>query len=227
MHDILAGLNVHANLITACATVILAVLTGTLWFENRRLRKAGSSPEVVAYLLPHPDGNGAIQFVLSNVGRGPAFDVAFTLKCDPEDFAAHKALLENDSARPPISVLPQDESVRALIGISFELAGNVDKGKIGPLKPFKVEISYSDAYGRRMARVSVLDITQFSGLRGILNKSNEKRVSDSLKKMEKQMAVIARNSAHLPNLLDITTLDDRYVQKANGDPKKSGNVGAE
>ena len=87
-----------ANYITASATVAIAGLTFFLWYENRTLRKAGSSPELVAYLSPHPDGHGGIEFVLANVGRGPAFDVTFDLICDEEDFKAHARSLEIDGA---------------------------------------------------------------------------------------------------------------------------------
>lgn len=217
MNQFFAVLNAHSSLITAVATTVLAVLTGILWFENRSLRKAGSSPEVVAYLLPHPDGNGGIQFVLANVGRGPAFKVGFTLEYDEEDFVTHKALLTNDITRQPISVLPQDEAVRALIGISFELAGNVGDVKIDPLKPFKVLLTYFNVSGKIMKREVMLDINQFAGLPGILAKSNERKISESLEKIEKQMSAIARYSSYLPALVDITKVGDRDVQKKQGE----------
>lgn len=74
----------NANAVTAIATAVIAaftmltaVLTRVLMAENRRLRKAGTEPEVTAYLIPHPDGNGAINFVLANIGQGPARNVTF------------------------------------------------------------------------------------------------------------------------------------------------------
>ncbi|UJW86905.1 hypothetical protein [Devosia sp. SL43] len=216
MQQFLADLNTNANLITAAATAILAILTGILWFENRSLRKAGSSPEVVAYLLPHPDGHGGVHFILANVGRGPAFKVAFEFLYDEEDFKAHDALLLNDAERTAIAVLPQDEKIKALIGISFRLYGQVDKADIGPLKPFTVRITYQDVFGSKLKRENIIDIRQFAGLLGVLEKSNERKVSQSLEDIEKHLAAIARQSARFSAFVDTTQMADTYVQKAKG-----------
>src|ERR1044071_331602 len=117
MQEILTTANNNANLVTAGATAVLAALTALLWFENRSLRKAGLAPEVVSYLARHPDGSGAIEFVLANVGRGPAFDVSFKFVANDEDFDAHDVALVNDSSRAPLGVLPQDEKMTALFGV--------------------------------------------------------------------------------------------------------------
>jgi len=62
MGNILDVLNYYSNLITSAATVILSIITIFLWFENRILRKAGFSPEVVAHLATCSDGSGADVF---------------------------------------------------------------------------------------------------------------------------------------------------------------------
>ena len=218
MDNFLFDANSYASLITAIATAVLALLTAILWFENRSLRKAGSSPEVVAYLLPHPDGHGGIHFVLANVGKGPAVDVTFELEYDEDDFKAHRVMLLNDPQRRPVSVLPQDEKIRALIGVSFELYGKIDQNNIGPLMPFKVRTTFRDVFGRKKRRERELDIKQFAGLLGILEKSNERKISESLEKIEKQMASIAKQSSRFTAFVDITEIGDNYVQKAKGDP---------
>lgn len=218
MEHLFAELDGYSNLITATATAVLALLTGILWFENRSLRKAGSSPEIVAYLLPHPDGNGGVHFVLANVGRGPAFNIAFDLDYDEDDFKAHGARLLNDPQRRPISVLPQDEKIRALIGISFELYGKIGEKDIGPLKPFKVRLAYNDVFGNKRKHERTLDIRQFEGLLGVLEKSNERKVSEALERIEKHMASIARQSSRFSALVDVTRIGDTHVQKAKGNP---------
>ncbi|TIW46190.1 MAG: hypothetical protein E5V71_05045, partial [Mesorhizobium sp.] len=101
----------YANLIGAASTFAIALLTVFLWAENRRMRKAGAAPEVVAYLTPHPDGHGGIQFVLANVGRGPAYGLTFEFIYDEKDFASHAVMLVNDKERTPLTVLPQDEKL--------------------------------------------------------------------------------------------------------------------
>lgn len=220
MIEFLSHINSYANLITALATAVLAVLTGILWHENRSLRKAGSSPEIVAYLLPHPDGHGGVHFVLANVRRGPAFNVTFNLDYDEQDFEAHHVMLLNDSERRPISVLPQDEKIRSLLGVSFQLYGHMGQNDIGPLKPFKVRTTFFDIFGQEMSRERVLDIRQFSGLAGVLEKSNERKISQALEKIEKHMASLAKQTASLSPFVDATKMDDVRLRKTKGDPKQ-------
>lgn len=208
--------NNYANLITAASTVALAALTALLWFENRRLRNAGIAPQVVAYLRAHPDGNGAVQFVLANMGKGPAFAVKFVLACDEADFDAHEVLLRNDTERMPMSVLPQEEKLASLFGIGFKLFGSVGEKRIPPLKPFSVSIEYCDVLGRKFESHRVIDIKQFAGLAGITAKSNERLAAQSLENIEKHMATIARQTGRFSAFVDVTQFSDQWVKKAKG-----------
>ncbi|MER9602263.1 hypothetical protein [Mesorhizobium sp. M0239] len=205
-----------ATAVSAVATGVIALLTAFLWFENRSLRKAGIAPEIVAYLSPHSDGNGAINFVLANVGRGPAFDVRFELLYDEQDFKSHDVMLVNDKERMPMTVIPQDEKIYALFGISFELYGQIGGADIGPLKAFKVKLRYLDVLGKEIARERTIDIKQFAGLRGVLAKAAERRIADSTEKMEGHLATIAKRSNSFAAFVDITEFQDRYVKKAKG-----------
>src|SRR5690606_3572045 len=208
----------YANAVTAIATTVLAALTFVLWGENRKLRKAGFSPEVVAYLQPHPDGHGGIQFVLANVGRGPAFNVRFDLEYDEADFAAHNAMLGNDMQRTAISVIPQNESIKSLIGISFQLYGKVGEKDLGPLKPFKVRTTYNNIIAQTMSRERVIDIRQFSGLLGVIEKSDQRKVSQSLEAIESHLAKIARQSTRFSAYVDTTSIADPHQRSAKGEP---------
>ncbi|MDP2372203.1 hypothetical protein [Reyranella sp.] len=216
MENFITWLNGYSNLITAASTVVLAALTAFLWFENRGLRKAGSAPQVVAYLLAHPDGNGAVQFILANIGKGPAFAVKFSLICDEADFDAHDVLLRNDAERMPMAVLPQDEILSSLFGIGFKLFGLVGDKRIAPLKPFSVSIEYHDVLGRKSKSQRVIDIKQFAGLAGITAKSNERQVAQSLEKIERHLATIARQSSRFNAFVDVTQLSDEWAKKAKG-----------
>jgi len=217
--NILDVLAEYAPLIGAASTAAIAVLTVFLWFENRTLRRAGSSPEVVAYIKPHTDGSGAIEFVMANVGKGPAFGIEYNFICDESDFEYHRVMIRNDSDRMPISVLPQDEAMKSLFGISFELYGDVGSKNIGPLKPFKVLISYADISGRRFKRERAIDIRQFEGLRGVLAKSNERRIASAIEKIEKHLSVISQQSQQSQRFsafVDTTELRDKFIKKTRG-----------
>lgn len=217
MSDMISALNDYSNLITATATGVLACLTAFLVIENRALRKAGLSPELVAYLSPSPDGTGAINLVIANVGRGPAFQVSLKLTYDEDDFRFHNAMVDNDPERMPQTVIPQDERFQMLFGISFELYGGKGEGDAEPLKPFCVHLVYKDLLGRTHKRSREIDIRQFAGLRGLLAKSNSRKVADSLEQIERHLGSLARQSSRFTALVDVTKLDDRYVQKEKGE----------
>lgn len=213
MKILLIELNHYSNLITAAATVALAVLTAFLCFENRFLRKAGAAPEIVAYLAPNADGSGAVEFVLANIGRGPAFNVKHAFAADDADFEAHRVMLVNDENRTPISVIPQGEKLVVFFGVGFELYGNIGKDKIGPLKPFAVRIEYSDIFNRRHMSNRFIDIRQFAGLRGIISKSNMRIMADSLEGIEKHLASMAHQTRRSSAMIHTTQISDQYVQK--------------
>jgi hypothetical protein len=73
-----------ASLTTAISTIVLTLttmvyawLTAVLAKENKLLRKAGTEPQIIAYLSPYPRIVGPLQFILANVGQGPALNVRF------------------------------------------------------------------------------------------------------------------------------------------------------
>src|SRR4051794_20647533 len=56
--------------------------------ENKVLRKAETSPRVVAYLALNPRAYGAIDFIVSNIGRGPATNVSYKIIAGGDDLNA-------------------------------------------------------------------------------------------------------------------------------------------
>ncbi len=213
--EMLEILNENAGAITAIATVVLALLTTALWVENRALRKAGSNPYITAYLRPHPDGTGGVQFVLANVGKGPAFDVKFSILADWDDFEMHKVLFQDDEDRAPISAVPESVEFHFLFGISFELARNRDD-EICFLKPFDVSVAYADALGRKHRSNCTIDLKQFSGLKGVLAKSNDKQIADSLSKIDKHLAAISKQSPSISPVIQASSFTDRVLRWLKG-----------
>jgi hypothetical protein len=214
-------MNGNASLVSAMATVAIAWLTFELARENRKLRKAGQEPQVVSYLIPHPDGNGAINIVFANIGLGVAKDMVFDIACDEADFKAHNVLMRTFRGGAPISVLPSGEKIVALFGIGFELYGSTGDDPIGPLKPFAVRTDFSDLDGRKRSTVSNIDIRQFDGLAGLMNKPVLREIEGTLKSMDKRFEVLARASKRFVNLVDETSMEDRVRRIRNGDAPES------
>ena len=214
--DIATKLNQFSSLVTAVATAILAIITILLWLENRSLRKAGSKPEVIAYLAPHKNGTGAVCLVIANVGNGPAFDVSISIDCDRSDFRSHNVILGDYVSQVPITAIPQGEKISVLFGVGYVLFGKVNGEQINVLKPFILKLNYKTVLGKIEKRSFVLDISQFAGIPGIVEKSNETKSAEALIKIEKHLAQMTKNTAHLYPWVDATMLSDQIVQKLKG-----------
>lgn len=207
-------LNENSGLITAIATIAIAWLTKTLARENRILRQAGTEPEVIAYLIPHPNGHGGINFVIENVGMGLAKDISFTFEHDEEDFKNHKVLLTNDENRLSFSFLPAKEKIVCLFGVSFELAGSQCNGKW--LKPFSVKIEFFDINNKKHNKTCQINFAQYKGLNGILDVPPIVTLSKSLEKIEKHLGAISQKTQAALNLIDKTNVENFTRQKAKG-----------
>lgn len=187
MSEILNGIAANQGVVTAAATVVIAVMayltwrvTRTLAHENRLLRKAGTEPKVVAYLTIPPLYRIFWNFVLANVGQGPARNVTFKFDADEEDFEAHDVALRNSVDRKAISFLPQGERICVYFGKGPQLF------KEPRLRPFNVIIEYDDMNGRHHCERCPLDVAQFEGIT-IIGTPPEKEIATALKDIEKHI----------------------------------------
>jgi hypothetical protein len=165
LENVLFWLDTHNGLVTAAATIVIALsavlttyLTRTLASENRLLRKAGTEPEVVVYLMPDGRFPTMVNFVLANIGRGPALNVEFTFDAHESDSTSHNVQLSNRTDRKAISVLPQDEKIVAFFGAGHELYRDPR------LAPFKVRVDYKNILQKSRPGEFELDVSQFAGL---------------------------------------------------------------
>ena len=210
-----------ATVVSACATAAIAILTIFLVIENRKLRQAGKEPQVIAYLAPHPDGNGAINIVFENVGLGLAKNVAFSIECDEADFEAHHVLIQTHNGKAPINALPAGEKIVAIFGVGFELFGNLHNNKLEPLKPFSVRFDFTDLDGRKGSTTTTIDIRQFDGLLGMMNKPALREIQDTLKSMDQRFDVLAAASKKFVEFVDVTSVSHQVRQVRKSDRPKS------
>ena len=180
----LEWLNSNHGLISAAATVVIAFfaiittfLTLTLANENRLMRKSGTEPKVVAYLKLAPYRAYVVNFVLANVGQGPARDVEFTFQADESDFRDHDVRIGNYSDRTLTSMLPQGERIETLFGFGHLLM------KDPKLRPFKVSVTFQDLNGKNDNKEFVLDVAQFTGFRTRV-RPPEYEIAQTLKEIE-------------------------------------------
>ena len=181
--------------VIAVAALVTTGLTFYLFRENRLLRRAGTEPEIVAYLTVDSRNNGAIDFVLANIGQGPARNVQFILCGENDNFERHDILLANQPDRRAVSVLPQGERLQSFFGMSHLLL------KEPRLRPFNVCIEYENIRGEISKTVHALDISQFSGF-STLGKPPEVKMANALEKIERTLQRVSAGS----NRLKIETL---------------------
>ena len=156
-------LNSNHGLISATATVVIALfaivtawLTKSLAYENRLMRKLGTEPKVVTYLTTDSQRPHAINFVLANVGRGPAQNVEFTIECDMNDFVAHNvsSAFVSYSGGRGTDLLPQGERIQSFFGVGPSLLASP------PLRCFTVRLTYEDMDGKTHEISHQLDVAQ-------------------------------------------------------------------
>lgn len=172
---------VAATVVIAFSALASLGLTWRLSQDNRALRKAGTEPEVVAYLGIDPRSGFLVNLVLENVGQGPACDVEFFVEADRQDFADHEVMYVTAGATQKIrSLLPQGERVERLLGVGNRLFSD-DEAK--RLQPFRVDVWYSNLRDVRIGpKEYPLDIAELGG--ATQSTPTDKRIADALEKIE-------------------------------------------
>jgi hypothetical protein len=174
-----------ASLTTALSTVVLTIttmvyawLTAILAKENKLLRKAGTEPQMVAYLSTHPKIAGPLNLTLANVGQGPAFEVSFRVSVGADEFPKRQIKLHPPEV--PLTVVPQGEQYQTLFGLGWDL--------LAPprLPPFVVEVTYRDLKKRQHVESHTIDVRQFEGLTRI-NDDPQRDLVNELKEVTREL----------------------------------------
>lgn len=206
------------TMIGGLSTLVVAALTLLLVRENKLLRKAGSSPRVVAHFEFHPDGNGGLNLALSNVGTGPALDVSFSFEYDYEDFNNYNIIVDYAQERPAITMIAQGGKVSFLFAVGFQLFKPKDKSVSNQLKPFQVKVSWrASSSGKLFSERYPIDVAAYAGLPGMMNKPPLLKIADELCALNKKLA----SCACMP-LLDATMPEQGTRSVAKGTSEGGG-----
>jgi hypothetical protein len=178
VHTVSAWIIVHKDHVTllsggiqAATAAIVVFLTVFLWKENRHLRKAGTEPEVVAYLVPDKRHLHVMNLVVTNVGRGAARNVSVELVGDVE-------ALRKKGARvlvSKIAVLPQDERFAQMFGNSLDFFDG------GPPRDFSIHVYFENGKGRRFEANCRASIADFEGLSRVTPPEHD--IAEAMKKI--------------------------------------------
>jgi hypothetical protein len=165
--------------VSAFAAVVVMLLTRTLAADNRLLRKAGTEPEVVAYLLPHEQHIHILNLVVTNVGRGVARNVELEFLGDHDSLRQSGALMLTKSKRFILPWLPQDERFVQIFGNSLDFFNS------GPPPEFKINVYYENSAGKKQTTVSRISIADFEGVSRV--RGTDQESADALKQIAKSI----------------------------------------
>jgi hypothetical protein len=145
---------------------VYAWLTGLLMLETRRLRRAGTEPDVVAYLLPDPRHLNLLHLIVANVGQGPAHNVAIEIDADASEFAAKGLRIPVAKRLPILSLLPQNERMHQLFGNALDLLTDppLDLLTDPPLKDFTIRVHFESIKGDARTKCHRASVIDFKGL---------------------------------------------------------------
>ena len=190
MIEVIGIVSTVAIALFAGATVFVTLLLAR---DNRALLKAGTEPEVIAYLSQDRRGSGLMNLVLENVGQGPACDVKYWIDASPADFANHSVdMLVPGTTRKVRNILPQGGKVNLFLTSSFSLFNGKDGTQ---LAPFNVEVCYSNLRNSRSKpRLFELDISQFKN--EVIETPNEKKIVEGLTKVSKDLQSVKQELQH-------------------------------
>jgi|ERR1041385_1006117 hypothetical protein len=173
-----AAVSAFAALIIMGATIATVALNRRLAKENRTLRKAESDPQVVAYATINPRVYAAIDFVIANIGRGPACEISYRIIAGGEDLKAKEVRML--PAEVNYAFLPAGEQLSTWMGMGWELLAEPR------VSPFEVEVSYQNLAGEKKTGRFKIDIGQFEGM-GRLGAPSDEQIAEHLKTIAKIM----------------------------------------
>jgi hypothetical protein len=164
--------------VQAFTAFVVAALTWALMRDNRRLRKAGTEPEVVAYLLPDHRHLNLLNLVVANVGRGSARNVALEFAGDIDALQKRGARLLSRSKLPIHSILPQDEKFVQMFGNCLDLFDGDDAPA-----DFTIKVHFENMAGQKSTTQCRASIADFRGLSRA--NSPEHETAEALKQIAK------------------------------------------
>jgi hypothetical protein len=115
-----------------------------------------------------------LDFVVANVGRGPAKNVSYKIVSGGDDLKSKGVRLL--SADVKFAYLLAGHQLSWSMGMGFNLLANPR------LEPFEVEVSYENLRGDVTTARHMIDVSQFDGM-GRLGQEPEELIAEHLKKI--------------------------------------------
>jgi hypothetical protein len=169
-----SAVSAFAAVVVMFATLVALGLNRRLAKENRELRKAEGDPRVVAYATINPRAFGAIDFVIANVGKGPARNISYKVVDGGERLVGKDVRLLPSDVK--FSFLVAGDQLSSSMGMGWDLLAEPR------ISSFDVEVTYENLAGEEQKGRYTIDIGQFDGM-GRLGKPADEQIADNVKKI--------------------------------------------
>ena len=102
--------------VVVASTVVYAALTWRLVGETRRMREVQTEPKVSVFLELNEHVGNVMDFVIHNIGQGPAYNIRFTFQGDPIYFGEDRLIDQLPVARNGLNYLGPNQTFRFVLG---------------------------------------------------------------------------------------------------------------
>jgi hypothetical protein len=191
-------------LLTLCLLLLNVFSVGIAFYlarENRLLRRAGTDPDVMLYLIGADRYPTLINMVLANVGKGPARNIRVSHDATQAELAEHNVAIRNLKLFEGWGLLPQGERVEFFFGSGPDLL------KEPSLRALRFTVHYQDIRGCERNAEFRIDASEFEGMATVGHPA-EHESAEALKKIAD-----AVESWSGSRRLKVETITTREVQR--------------
>lgn len=143
--------------IVAISTVVYAILTGKLVGETKRMREVQTEPKVWIRIQPREEWINLVDFIIHNIGLGPAYNIRFEISPDFE-YTQGKFLSELNLIKNGLKFLAPNQKLQ------FFLTSMVEDFKQKTETPFAVKVKFQNSVGSNFEETYVVDFSELVGL---------------------------------------------------------------
>ena len=143
--------------LVAIATIVYALLTRNLVRETIKMRESQTEPNISVGVQPREEWISFIDFVVQNIGLGPAYDIKFEIQYEG-DSEAKKVLSQVYFLKNGVNYLSPSQKIQFFL---LSLAENYEENIA---TSFKIQVFYKNHIGKRYNKEYIIDFSEFEGL---------------------------------------------------------------
>jgi len=186
------------------STVVYAILTWRLTSETMKMRKAQTEPKIAVYIQHCQVSMHFYDFVVKNIGLGPAYDVKFKI-LEEFDVKEDRKLSDIEFIKEGINYMPPNYSVTSYF---FRMLGQYEE-IIN--KNLKIKVLYKNSEKKEISEVININMSQFKGIQK-LGEDPMNKIAENIEKIKNDLHDLSSGYHHLR--VDTYTSDDREKIKA-------------